>query len=241
LSAGDALRGRVALVTGGSGGIGAAICRALAEHGAVVAVGYGSSRDGAEHLAGEVGGSALAVDLEDPRAPARLVREVEASLGPVDVLVANHGMARATTWEELDSSAFDRTLAVNLRAPFLLAQAVLPVMRERGFGRILFMSSVAGFTGGVVGPDYGASKAGLHAITHFLASRVAGDGVTVNALAPALVDTPMLPGDTSELARSIPVGRVGTAEEVADLALAILRNAYLTNQVLVIDGGRYPR
>jgi 3-oxoacyl-[acyl-carrier protein] reductase len=241
LSIGESLRGRVALVTGGSGGIGGAICRALAAHGAVVAVAYGSGRDAAERVAGAVGGSAFGADLEDPAAPARLVDEVEAALGAVDVLVANHGVARQASWEELDASAFDRTLAVNLRAPFLLAQAVLPGMCERGFGRVLFVTSVAGFTGGVVGADYGASKAGLHAITHFLASRVAGDGVTVNALAPALVDTPMLPGDTSELARSIPVGRVGTPEEVADLALAILRNAYLTNQVLVIDGGRYPR
>jgi 3-oxoacyl-[acyl-carrier protein] reductase len=229
------------LVTGGSGGIGAAICRALAEAGASVAVGYGSSAEAAERLAGELGGKAFGVDLEDPEAPERLVRDVESELGPLDVLVANHGIAHGTDWEEIDAERFDRTIAVNLRASFLLVRATLPAMRDRGFGRVLFVSSVAAFTGGIVGPDYAASKAGLNAITHFLASRVAGAGVTVNALAPGFVDTPMLPSDTSELASAVPVERVGTPEEVADLALAALRNGYLTNQVLVIDGGRYPR
>jgi 3-oxoacyl-[acyl-carrier protein] reductase len=232
---------RVALVTGGAAGIGAAICRALAEQGAAVAIGYGSSAEAAEQLAEELGATAFGADLSDPAAPARLVSEVQNELGLLDMLVVNHGVARGSTWEELDAKAFDRTIAINLRAPFLLAQAVLPGMRDRGFGRILFVSSLAAFTGGVVGPDYGASKAGVNAVTHFLASRVAGDGVTVNAVAPGFVDTPMLPGDTSELARTVPVGRVGSPAEIADLALAVLRNGYLTNQVLVIDGGRYPR
>jgi 3-oxoacyl-[acyl-carrier protein] reductase len=115
-------------------------------------------------------------------------------------------------------------------------------MRERGYGRILFTSSVAAFTGGVVGPHYAASKAGLHGLTHFLASRVAADGVTVNAIAPALIeDTGMLPGDPGELAKMIPAGRLGRPEEVADLMLAILRNGYMTNQVVGLDGGMHPR
>jgi 3-oxoacyl-[acyl-carrier protein] reductase len=231
----------VALVTGGAGGIGAAICRALAGAGATVAVGYGSSADSAEELAGEVGGRAFGADLEDPAGPERLVRSVEDELGGVDVLVANHGRARKATYDEVDAAEFDRTLAINLRAPFLLARAVLGGMRERGYGRILFMSSVAAFRGGVVGPDYAASKAGLHGVVHFLASRTAADGVTVNALAPGFVETPMLPGDPEELGRSVPVGRVGRPEEVADLALAMLRNGYLTNHVMSLDGGSHPR
>jgi 3-oxoacyl-[acyl-carrier protein] reductase len=133
-------------------------------------------------------------------------------------------------------------LAINLRAPYLLARRALPGMRERGFGRILFMSSVAGLIGGIIGPHYASSKAGLHGLTHYLASRVARDGVTVNALAPALIeDTGMLPGDPGQLAERIPVGRVGRPEEVADLALTVLRNGYMTSQVVSIDGGMYPR
>jgi 3-oxoacyl-[acyl-carrier protein] reductase len=113
-------------------------------------------------------------------------------------------------------------------------------MAERGFGRVLFLSSVAAFTGGIVGPHYAASKAGLHGLVHFLAVRVASRGVTVNALAPALIeDTAMLPATASP--DRLPVGRFGRPEEVADLAMAVLRNGYLTNQVLSLDGGAYPR
>jgi 3-oxoacyl-[acyl-carrier protein] reductase len=131
--------------------------------------------------------------------------------------------------------------AVNLRAPFLLARRVLPAMVERGFGRVLFTSSVAALTGGVVGPHYAATKAGLHGLTHHLAARVASQGVTVNAIAPALIEgTRMLPGDPGELATRIPVGRLGTPAEVADLALAMLRNGYLTSKVIAIDGGIHP-
>jgi 3-oxoacyl-[acyl-carrier protein] reductase len=131
---------------------------------------------------------------------------------------------------------------VNLRAPFLLAQRVVPGMRERGFGRILFMSSVAAFTGGLVGPHYAASKAGLHGLVHFLAVRLASQGITVNALAPALIEgTAMFPGDSGDLAARIPVGRLGQPAEVADLVLAVLGNSYLTNQVIGLDGGMHPR
>ena len=164
------------------------------------------------------------------------------ALGPIDILVANAGTGRRTEWEEIDAAAFDELIAVNLRAPFLLARRVLPGMRERGFGRILFTSSVAAFTGGSVGAHYAASKAGLHGITHHLATRVAADGVTVNAIAPALIeDTGLLPGDPGELAKRVPVGRLGRPEEVADLALAMLANGYLTNQVVLLDGGMHPR
>ncbi len=168
--------------------------------------------------------------------------EVEAALGPVDVLVANAGRGRPASYEDVDATAFDATLAINLRAPYLLARRVLVQMRGQRFGRVLFTSSVAAFTGGIVGPHYAASKAGLHGLTHYLASRVARDGVTVNAIAPALIEsTAMLPGDPGELADRIPVGRLGTPGEVADLALAMLRNGYLTNQVVSIDGGLHPR
>ncbi len=240
------LAGRVALVTGASGGIGESLCRALADEGAAIAVSYGRNRETATTLAASLAAeghrsTAFGADMEDLAAPAGLIDEVESEMAPVEVLVVNHGLARRARYEDVDAEAFDRTLAVNLRAPFLLAQRALAGMRERGFGRILFVSSAAAFRGGVVGPDYAASKAGLHGLTHFLASRTARDGVTVNAVAPGFIDTPMLPGEPSELARSVPVGRIGRPEEVADLCVAILRNAYATNHVYSIDGGMHPR
>lgn len=235
---------RLALVTGGSGGIGAALCRRLANEGATVAIGYQRGAPAAAEVAADIestGGRAatFGTDLADPNAPDRLIDDVEAALGPLDLLVANHGVARPVEYEDIDAARFDATMAINLRAPFLLARRALPGMRRRGFGRILFMSSVAAFRGGIIGPDYAASKAGLHGITHFLAGRLAADGVTVNALAPGLIDTPMLPPDAS--VDSVPVGRFGTPDEVADLAVAILRNAYVTSKVFSVDGGAFPR
>jgi 3-oxoacyl-[acyl-carrier protein] reductase len=236
------LNGRVALVTGGSGGIGAALCRALAAEGARVAVGYHDRTELAESIAREVGGVAVPADLIVPRGPELLIEQVRESLGEVDVLVANHGIAHRASFDEVDAGAWDETLAVNLRAPFLLAQQVIPHMKAQGWGRILFMSSVAAFTGGIVGPHYAASKAGLIGLTHHLASRVAEAGITVNALAPALIEhTDMLPGDPGYLSRAIPVGRLGQPGEIADMATAMLRNAYMTSKVVSLDGGMHPR
>jgi 3-oxoacyl-[acyl-carrier protein] reductase len=182
---------------------------------------------------------AIQADLSDPDAALHLADEA----GDVDVLVATAGAGvRRDAIEHVTREDWDSHLAVNLTAPFLLAQRLAPGMRERGFGRIVFMSSVAAFTGGIIGPHYAASKAGLHGLTHWLASRFAASGVTVNAIAPALIeDTGMLPGGTDELAQKVPVGRLGKPDEVADLVLAVVRNGYITNQVISVDGGMYPR
>jgi 3-oxoacyl-[acyl-carrier protein] reductase len=244
----NGFQGRIALVTGGSGGIGAALSARLAGEGAAVAVHYVANRDSAERVAREIvaqGGRAAVVraDLRKAEACERLVDDVERELGAIDVLVPNAGVGRIRQRiEDVTDADWDDHIAVNLTAPFLLARRVAPGMASRGFGRILFVSSVAAFTGGVVGPHYAASKAGLHGLTHWLASRLAGNGVTVNAIAPALIEgTGMLPGASDELRARIPVGRLGTPDEVADLALAVLRNGYLTNQVLTVDGGIYSR
>ncbi len=244
---GEGLAGRVALVTGGSGGIGSAITLALSAAGVSVAIGYGANDAAAHQLAGHITSAgrravALSADLAYAVEVERLAEDTERALGPVDVLVSNAGTGHRLPLERIAIEDFDTAIAVNLRAPFLLAQRLVPDMAKRGFGRVLFMSSVAAFTGGIVGPHYAASKAGLHGLTHALAARFAADGVTVNALAPALItDTGMLPGEPDELRQRVPVGRLGRPAEVADLALAILRNPYLTSQVISLDGGIYPR
>lgn len=241
------LDGQIALVTGGSGGIGRAIGARLAGEGASVALAYGRNREPAGALAADItatGGHAVAVaaDLADPQGPWHLVRDVEQRLGPVDILVSNAGIGTPRDFDALGIDDLDAALAVNLRAPFLLAQQVVPGMRSRGRGRLLFLSSVAAFTGGVVGAHYAASKAGLHGLTHYLAALLAADGITVNALAPAFIaDTGMLPGDPTRLATAVPVSRLGRPEEVAALAIAVLTNDYLTNQVVSLDGGMHPR
>jgi 3-oxoacyl-[acyl-carrier protein] reductase len=241
------LDGQVVLLTGASGGIGEALGRRLIGADARVAFTYGSRSLVAERLVAEAkdaGLEAIALpgDLADPRTPARLARETTQVLGPIAVLIANAGYAVQQAINEVDLETWDRTIFVHLRAPFLLAQQVLPTMVELDWGRLLFMSSVAGFMGGVVGPHYAASKAGLHGLVHFLASRVAAHGVTVNAVAPALIeDTGLLPATPDGVpAVPIPVGRYRRAEEVADLTMAVLRNGYLTNQVLSLDGGIVP-
>jgi 3-oxoacyl-[acyl-carrier protein] reductase len=243
------LTGRVALVTGASRGIGRAVAECLGRGGVDVAVGYGKARDAAEEVAEVVrasGRRAITVggDMADPKAVLAVVEDTTDRLGPVDILVANAGVGERADLEEIAVEDWDRMLAINLRAPFLLAQAVAPGMRQRRFGRIVFMSSVAAFTGGILAPHYTASKAGLIGLTHALARPLAPHGVTVNAIAPALVETEMLRGNPAigkGLADQIPVGRLGTVEEVADLTVAVLRNGYITGQTISIDGGLYPR
>jgi 3-oxoacyl-[acyl-carrier protein] reductase len=240
---------RVALLTGASGGIGKAIGRRLADDGYDVFLSYGRHADDAAEVAeyaralGRRAGLAAA-DLSDPDAPAALVDQAESELGRVDVLIANAGHADISGWQKIDLASWNTTLAVNLTTPFLLSQRVLPGMIERRFGRILFISSVAAFSGGVVGAHYAASKAGLHGLMHHLAPRVAADGVTVNCLAPALVgETKMFPADleTGTPPVPIPVGRIGRPDEMADMAMTMLRTGYLTNKVITVDGGLIAR
>jgi 3-oxoacyl-[acyl-carrier protein] reductase len=242
------LTGRVALVTGASRGIGAATAVRLAEAGADVAVGCGRNREAAEEVAGKISGLGrravvLSGDLADPDVPGRIAAQASERLGPVDVLVANAGTGIRMDLDDVDVAAWDHDMAVNLRAPFLLAQAVAPHMREQGFGRIVFLSSVAAFLGGILSPQYTASKAGLIGLTHNLAATLAASGITVNAITPGLIATDMLTGDPrlDALERSVPAGRLGQPDEVADLIVAVVQNAYMTGQTVSVDGGRYPR
>lgn len=239
----------VALVTGASRGIGRAIALRLGEQGHDVAVGYGTREAEAEEVAGELtalGRRSIVVggDLGDAAVPARVVGEVEERLGGVEILVANAGIGSPPTGVlEIGQAEWERTLAVNLTAPFLLAQRAFAGMLERGFGRIVFVSSVAAYTGGLIGAHYAASKAGLHGLAHSFARQGAARGVTVNVVAPGLIETDMVPADPAvreQLAASRAVGRLGTSEEVADLVAAVVANGYLSNQSIVIDGGTLP-
>ncbi len=238
------LRGRTALVTGASGGIGSDVALRLAAAGCDVAVHWSGDEEAARAVADRaathgVRTAVLQADLRDPAAAAGLIERVGAGLGPIDVLVANAGInTPVQDVADVTPEQWDETIALNLTAPFLLTQAVVPGMVERGFGRVLLVSSVAAFTGGLVGPHYAASKAGLHGVLFWLAKRVAGSGVTVNAVAPAVVASGMVPEDSD--ASAIPVGRIGRPEEVGELAMAMLTNAYVTGKVFTADGGMFP-
>jgi len=237
----------LALITGGSRGIGAATAVRLAHDGHDIAVAYGSSAEAAERVAVEVralghAAATFAADMADIEAPGALVATVERELGPVEILIANAGINDPLEQDprKIDAMSWERAMAINLRAPFLLVRAAIGAMIDRGFGRIVLLSSVAAYTGGIVGPHYAASKAGLHGLAHSLSQFASGHGVTVNVVAPALIATDMMPTDEQalrELARRIPVGRLGQANEVADLIAAIVKNPYLTNQSILIDGG----
>jgi 3-oxoacyl-[acyl-carrier protein] reductase len=238
------LEGRVALVTGASRGIGRAIAVALARAGADVAVNYRSRADAARETAAQaaaLGRRSLVVgaDVSVAAEVTRLVAAVEAGLGPVDVLVNNAGVARPLLLEQVTERDFDDMLAVNLKSAFLLTQAVLPGMRARRWGRVINVSSVAAQVGGVVGPHYAASKAGLHGLTHAYASLLAKEGITANAIAPALIETEMVTSNPRARPDLIPVGRFGAAEEVADVAVLLANNGYVTGQTVNVNGGWY--
>ena len=242
------LTDRIALVTGASRGIGAAIAIRLAEADADVAVGCGQRKDQAEEVAARItdlGRRAVVVagDLSDPNEPGRIAAETATRLGPVDVLVANAGTGPRAELDEVDVPAWDHALNVNLRAPFFLAQAVIPDMRRQRYGRIVFISSVAAFNGGILSPQYTASKAGLIGLTHSLARALARDGVTVNAVAPGLIETDMLASDPrrGDISSHVPVGRLGRPAEVADAVAAVAGNPFMTAQTISVDGGIYPR
>ena len=240
------LRGQIALVTGASSGIGYATALRLAEAGADIAIGYGHKEQAAQVLAEQIrqqGRRAVALhaDLHHPAQVLSLVDATEAELGPVDILISNAGRGTRKRLEEISWQEWDETMHVNLRAAFVLAQRVTPGMRDRHWGRVIFVSSVAAFTGGIVGPHYAASKAGLLGLMHALAASLAPHGVTVNAVAPALIaDTGMLPWTQQELVSRIPVGRLGKPEGVVEAIMMLVVNSYLTNHTLLVDGGMYP-
>lgn len=238
------LENQIALVTGGNRGIGRAISIAFAAAGADVIVNFRKRKDDASAVAAEIRKlgrrcAMIEADVSQSRDVDRLVGESERELGGITILVNNAGIARPQPIEEISETDWDDLIDVNLKSCFLVTQRVLPGMRERRYGRIINISSVAAQTGGVVGPHYAASKAGMLGLTRFYARKLAKEGITVNAIAPALIDTEMVRSNLNATPDRIPIGRFGTVEEVAELAVTIAGNGYLTGQTIHLNGGWY--
>jgi 3-oxoacyl-[acyl-carrier protein] reductase len=238
------LQNRVALVTGGSRGIGKAIALALGDAGAAVAVNYRERSDEAEAVAEAIrktGGraAALRADVSRQTDVQRMVDGAAQRLGPVDILVNNAGMAAVRNLDAITEQDFDHDIAVNLKSCFLCTQAVLPAMRARRWGRVVNISSIGARVGASsVSVAYAASKAGIEGLTRAYALRLASEGVTVNAIAPGLVDTSMgKPLLEAGVAARIPVGRAATGDEIAQAALLLVRNAFMTGQTVAVNGG----
>jgi 3-oxoacyl-[acyl-carrier protein] reductase len=233
--------GKVALVTGGSRGIGAAIADALGQAGAVVAVNYRERADAANALVAGLNKSghramAIAADVSSASAVRTMVDRVSAAVGSIDILINNAGLAIVRGVDDLTEDDFDKTIAVNLKSAFLCTQAVLPGMQARKWGRIVNITSGAARGAGAIGPHYNASKAGMEGLTRGYAARLVTFGITVNSVAPSLIDTDMMSG-RPELKSRVPLGRPGRSDEVAQAVLMVLGNDYMTGQTIALNGG----
>lgn len=236
------LRGRVCLVTGASRGIGRAIAFALAEAGGDIAINCRGRIEEARAVAAKIASMGrrsvvAAGDVSLATSVATVIEEACSAIGPIDVLVNNAGIAPRRGIEDLTEADFDETIAVNLKSAFLCTQAVLPHMRSQRWGRIINISSGAARGAGSIGLHYNASKAGLEGLTRGYAARLAKEGITVNAVAPSLVETEMMPASQAEAAARIPIGRPGRAEEIAQAVLMLLGNDYMTGQTVQLNGG----
>ncbi len=234
---------RVALVTGGSKGIGTASVNALAGAGHRVAVGYHQDREGAEKAAAEVDGVAVAIDVADPASVDAAFTSAEESLGPVQVLVNNAGVNADGLLLRMGDDQWRRVLATNLDGAFHAARRAAPAMVRSRFGRIVNVGSVVGATGAPGQANYAAAKAGLVGMTRSLARELASRGVTCNLVAPGPITTAMTDALSEqrreELVALVPLGRMGTAEEVAAVIAFLCSDAasYVTGAVVPVDGG----
>jgi 3-oxoacyl-[acyl-carrier protein] reductase len=234
---------RIALVTGGSGEIGAACARALAARGHRIALTYRGRRAEAEAVAGETGGRAYGLDLRDRASIQALARRVEAELGAVQILVHAAGAIKDALLPFLSESDWDEIQAVNLKGPALLTKALVKGMLGARWGRIVAVASASGVGGQIGQTHYSAAKGGLIAFTKALAKEVARYEVTVNAVAPGFIDTGILDAVPEEKIRrqleTVPLGRMGRPEEVAALVAYLTSEeaGYITGQTIRIDGG----
>jgi 3-oxoacyl-[acyl-carrier protein] reductase len=238
------LKKKVALVTGASRGIGRAIALALAEAGVDVAVNYVSHEPEALDVKKAIEGSghrsiAVKADVSRTAEVTRMTKTIEHDLGEIDILVNNAGIARSSTIDTITERDWDDLIRTNLTASFLVTQSALAPMRRKKWGRIINLSSAAAHVGGVVGAHYAASKAGIIGLTHYYAAQLAKEGITVNAIAPGPIRTDMAASLPQLTESGIPVGRFGTPEEIAVVAVLLAQNGYITGQTINVNGGRY--
>ncbi len=248
------LRGTVALVTGGNGGLGQRICHALAREGVHIAVMYAQSRDQAEGVARDLAAShqvnaaAFGCDITDAGAVTKLVGDVTARFGRLDILINDAAFNHAVRFNDLDGlteDLWDKIMAVNLTGPMRLIKAVAPVMKAQGRGRIVNIASVSGVMGNAGQANYSAAKAGMIGLTKTLAREFAGRSVTVNAVAPGFIKTDMTtefvnnPEASAKILEVVPLRRFGESADVAHLAtyLCSEQAGYITGQVFNVDGG----
>jgi 3-oxoacyl-[acyl-carrier protein] reductase len=238
------LTGKTALVTGASGGIGGAIARALHRQGATVAV-SGTKREALDGLATDLAGRThvLPCNLADKAEVEKLVPAAEAAMGRLDILVNNAGITRDGLFMRLKDEDWDEVIAVDLTAGFRLARAAVRGMMRRRDGRIIGITSVVGVTGNAGQGNYAAAKAGMIGMTKSLAQEVASRGVTVNCIAPGLIETAMTSGlgdkQREAILGRVPLGRLGSAADIAAAAvfLASPEGAYVTGQTIHVNGG----
>ena len=239
------LRGKVALVTGSSRGIGRAVAIELAKAGADVAVNFLKKEKEARITLEQINtagrrGILLQADVSKAGDITGMIGTLENELGAVDILVNNAAIARPQSMDEITESDWDQVLDMNLKSVFLVTQAIVPGMRKRRWGRIINISSGASQTGGIVGLHYSASKAGLEGLTRAYAAQLVKEGVTANAVAPSLIETDMIRGLEIKKER-LPMGRLGRPEEVAEAVVFLAGNAYTTGQTVYLNGGRFFR
>jgi 3-oxoacyl-[acyl-carrier protein] reductase len=238
------LQNKIALVTGGGRGIGKAISLALAAAGCDVAVNFVKREAEARATAKAIeaqGRRALVVqgDVAKSADVTALVAAVEKGLGPIDILVNNAGSAKFEGIEQMTEASWNDCLQLNLTSVFLATQAVLSGMRARKWGRVINLTSVAAQAGSVMAVHYSAAKAGVIAATKSYARLLAKEGVTVNAISPALIGTELVASNPHVKPDMIPVGRFGRVEECADVAVMLARNGYVTGQTISVNGGMY--
>ncbi len=238
-----ALKGKIALITGSSRGIGKEIALAFAREGIDVIVNYHKSKEAAEKTAAnlrDMGVRSITIqcDVSSGDAVSGMIEKINLEFGKIDILVNNAAVVHKDLLENMSESAWDQVMDVNLKSAFLVTQACLPHMRKNQWGRIINISSVAAVTGGVTGPIYVASKAGMLGLTRSYAALLVKEGITANSIAPALIDTDML-RSLHVTPEKIPLGRFGTVEEVADVAVMMVKNGYLTGQTIHLNGGWY--